>query len=59
MNNSPSISIDAPNSYGVNSQVINRQEAAKINEVPNSTNKVKKKVIRGVLKHDTSPSQQG
>ena len=33
------------------------REKSPINSVPNSTNKVRKNVIRGVLKHDTSPSK--
>jgi len=51
--------IDVPDSYGgekKETKSIPKKE--NINKIPNSTNKVRKRLIRGVLKGDDSSSNQ-
>jgi hypothetical protein len=57
MVNNLDIEIDIPETYS-NKGLTQQSQAKDINvtEVPNSTNKVKKIVIRGVLKHDAAHS---
>ena len=51
--------IDVPDSYGENEK---KNESTlteiAINDIPDSTNKVRKKIIRGVLKGDGSSQDQ-
>lgn len=56
--NSPDIRIDVPESYSRKLPPTTLSDSEQIKEVPNATNKVRKRVIRGVLKHDTPPSKQ-
>jgi|GEM_PF-7049733 len=49
----------APQSPYINkSKAIEQLKENVINEIPDNVNKVKKLVIRGVIKHDTSSNQQ-
>lgn len=53
------IAIDVPKAYGEKQEVISLVPSQQsINEIPNSTNKVRQKTIRGVLKGDDSSSNE-
>lgn len=59
MNDEREMNIDVPKSYGSNpdnSQSIPDENV--IYKIPYSTNKVRKKIIRGVLKGDVSSSNE-
>lgn len=54
--NNSDVGIDVPEAYG-NRDGSTTPERAVINPIP-SLNKVKRRVIRGVLKHDTAQNKQ-
>lgn len=58
-NSSNDIKIDVPKSYSRQLSPTTQSASEEIKDVPNATNKVRKRVIRGVLKYDAPPSKQG
>jgi hypothetical protein len=59
MNNKYDLNINAPSSYTSKNKVLELPKANVVNEIPDNANKVRKKIIRGVIKHDTPSNQQG
>lgn len=58
MKNKYDLEIAPPNSY-INKNKANEQHKSSVmNEIPDNVNKVKKRVIRGVIKHGTTSNQQ-
>lgn len=59
MQNKYDLNITAPSSY------INKNKSSELpktnvmNEIPDNANRVRKKTIRGVIKHDASSNKQG
>ena len=55
--NSSQFEINAPNAYRPQKPSLPKTSDAEIKPVPNSMNKVHKRVVRGVLIHDISPNK--
>lgn len=54
MNSNNQVEIDVPDAYGGKKKFIKEMPDPKIDDIPVATNKVRKIVIKGVLKHDSS-----
>lgn len=52
------VTIDVPPAYQVSQQSPPESRQVRIEEVPGGTNKVRRIVIRGRLKHDAPPDEQ-
>ena len=58
MQNKYDLNISTKSPYENKSNTSEKLKQNLINEIPNNVNKVKKLVIRGVIKHDSSSNQQ-
>lgn len=58
MQNKYDLNINAPGSYTSKNKSLELPKINLMNEIPDNANKVRKKVIRGVIKHDAPSNQQ-